>query len=371
MGRFGAKNEDPAIDEVDILLLPREDAVDGWLLSTSTSVFSKMDLSSKPLPPPPPHFNKTSLNSTTSDRAAQCIQSFNCPQYRTSTSSDSSDPEMVEDPPSWSGSESTMEDCHLTDSECWDSYFWSQDKEKMRSPFYQTDVTIAPSCGPESKLSPDNRNYASANLSGLTVNEYPNDLRRSDATRAPRRIPKSLPSNTYSAFPSVCPAKSRYDVKAKSWPARSDSHSQSQCPKRPLLRSRAHTTPTNYIPLPPSNLSTCSTLEDPASPCDSSTSSASGLYMRSAPVSPKLTPPLMELMEKSCFDDDSDDGSDDEGRLAALATRLHIRNTSANSSAPCGKKEKQIRSQKSRRNLKIAGNKVKGILRMKKSSDAA
>ena len=91
--------------------------------------------------------------------------------------------------------------------------------------------------------------------------------------------------------------------------------------------------------------------------------------MRSAPASPRAAPPLMDLMEKSCFEDDSDDDCDDEGRLAALATRLRMRSASAKSSAPCDKKEKSLRGQKSRRNLKIAGDKVKGILKMRQSSD--
>lgn len=87
--------------------------------------------------------------------------------------------------------------------------------------------------------------------------------------------------------------------------------------------------------------------------------------MRSAPASPDL----MDLMEKSCFEEDSDD--DDEGTLAALAsevaTRLHIRSASSNSPGPGGNKEKKLRSQKSRRNLASAGEKVKGMLGMKKS----
>jgi hypothetical protein len=72
--------------------------------------------------------------------------------------------------------------------------------------------------------------------------------------------------------------------------------------------------------------------------------------MYSAPVSPDLAPPLMHLMEKSYFDDDSDD----ESKLAALATRLNIRSTSSNSSGPCKKKENLLRSQKSRMNLMSA-----------------
>ena len=86
--------------------------------------------------------------------------------------------------------------------------------------------------------------------------------------------------------------------------------------------------------------------------------------MRSAPVSPDFAPPLMNFMaEQSYFEEDSDN----EGTLAAWATRLHIRSMSSDSPGLSGKKEKHLRSQKSRRNLKSAGEKVKGIFGMKKS----
>jgi hypothetical protein len=73
----------------------------------------------------------------------------------------------------------------------------------------------------------------------------------------------------------------------------------------------------------------------------------------------------MDLMEKSYFDDDSDD---EESRVVALATRLHIRSSSANSPAPCGKKEKTLRSQKSRKNLKSAGDAFKDMFGKKKTA---
>lgn len=247
-----------------------------------------MDLS-KPLPPPPSAYPNGALNSRRPTRSAPCQPSFNEPQYTLSASSDSSDPGMTEDPPSWSGSDTTVEEHQFAEAELWDSY---------------------------------------------------------------------------SPFPAVSPLLTQsYESTHKSWPLRCDSQSQ---PQRPPPRSRAHIISSDYKPLPPSNLSASSTLDDRNSPCHSSTSSASGLYMRSVPLSPDIAPQLIELMEHSYFDD----SDNKESKLAALVTRLHIKSASSNSPHPCGKKEKSLRSQTSRKNLKSAGDAFKGMLGMRKSSGA-
>ena len=322
-----------------------------------------MDLS-KPLPPPPSAYPNGALNSRRPTRSAPCQPSFNEPQYTLSASSDSSDPGMTEDPPSWSGSDTTVEEHQFAEAELWDSYFWPSDKDNLRSPFHQIDPRAGPSFCQESKLSTCNRNFASSNLSGLNVNECPAESHHSDAIRTPYRTPKLVPQNSYSPFPAVSPLLTQsYESTHKSWPLRCDSQSQ---PQRPPPRSRAHIISSDYKPLPPSNLSASSTLDDRNSPCHSSTSSASGLYMRSVPLSPDIAPQLIELMEHSYFDD----SDNKESKLAALVTRLHIKSASSNSPHPCGKKEKSLRSQTSRKNLKSAGDAFKGMLGMRKSSGA-
>jgi hypothetical protein len=357
MSLFPAKNEDSSIDKAGMLLLPRE-PVDGWLLSTSTTIFSTMDLS-KPLPSLP--YVKSSLDSRIPARLVPCPV-FSQSPLRASTSSDSSDVEQ----PRWSGSDTTVEDNQISDIEGWDSYFWSQDTKYLRSPLYEAGLTVVSPFQQESNLSPQNRNFASANLSALKTNECPTDLRRSDAVRTPRRSPKSLPRNTYSPFPTVSPLPTpSYDSSNTSWPLRSDSQSQAQRAQSTPLRSRAYTTPANSPPLPSPNVSPSSTLDGGrSSTSHSSTSSGSVLYMRSAPATPDFLG-LMENHEKSYFDEDSDD---EESTLSALAngvkTRLHIRSASSNSSRG---KEKTLKSPKSMRNLKLAGEKVKGMLGMKKS----
>ena len=213
-----------------------------WLLSTLTTTFSIMDLS-KTLPPCP------SLDARTPTRRVPCRSPFNQSQSRASTSSDSSVPGLVEDPPCWSGSDTTVEDQQLLDSEVWDSYFWSQEKKDLRSLIYQTEPTALSPFGHESYLSPFNRNFTSSNLSGLNVNEVPAELHRSDAIRTARQTPKPLPHNTYSPFPPVSTIET---YNTAPWPLRSDSQPQSQSqsenPQRPALRSQAHTTPSKYTP---------------------------------------------------------------------------------------------------------------------------
>src|SRR5271168_2803537 len=129
--------EQSPLDKAGMLLLVREAALNGWLLSTST-IISKMDLS-KPLPPPPSAYPNGSSNSRRPTRLAPCQPSFNQPQYRLSTSSDSSDQGMIEDPACWYGSDATIEDHHSSEAELWDSYFWPQDKDNLRSRFHQVD----------------------------------------------------------------------------------------------------------------------------------------------------------------------------------------------------------------------------------------
>jgi len=348
---------DSFIDNADGVLQPRDDHLHGWLLFSSTTTHTKMNLS-KPLPPPP------SARPVTPRRSAGLATyhpSFNYPEDRFSTSSESSDPGLVDDR-HWSGSDTTMEERQSLETDLWDSDFWSNEKTKLLPPSHHPDQRPYTSIqGQNSNLTLYNRNFASSNLSGLNVNECPAELRRSDATRTPRRAPNSPSHNIYSAFPVVHPPP-RYDSAHKSWPLRDDSYTKTP---RPILRARANTTPANCKPLEPSNLSTCSTLDDQYSPTHSTTSSASGLYMRSSPVSPDFEP-LMNLMEKSYFDDDSDD---EESKLITLATRLHIRSSSANSPPPSNR-EKALRSQKSRRNLKSAGDAFfKGMFGLKKTVD--
>ena len=344
-----------SIDRAGTLLLPREDAVCDWPLSSSTSIVSKMNLS-KPLPPLPPIHPHCSLNSKKRlTRIAPCPLYFN-QQDRLSTFPESSDLDMVEHSPNWSGSDITVEDHHHSEAELWDSYFWPQDKYNQRSHFHQFDQTAnSPVRKQGTNLSPCNLNFASTNFSALNINEGPANLRRSDAIRTHRCTLKSTPHNTYSPFPTVSPPPTpTYESANKSLPLRCDSRTQ---PRRPALRSRVLQQP---------NLSTCSTLDDLCSPSHSSTSSASGLCMRSVPASPNFTPPVLkDLMEKSYFEDDSDG---EDSKLSRLATKLHIRGASSNSPSPCGTKDRTLRNQKSRRSLKSAGDAFMGIFAEQQSA---
>lgn len=151
-----------------------------------------------------------------------------------------------------------------------------------------------------------------------------NHLKRSSATRSPRRITRTWfdpPSPTakisYSQFhlPSNATAPKPHQeshMKCHSWPAPTEPRVR---PQRSLANSTAvPTVPSTRQVSRPSNLSTYTTLDQnyESSPADISMSIA----MRSASISPRFPPlperDLMDMMvEISAFSDDDDDDEDE------------------------------------------------------------
>jgi hypothetical protein len=154
----------------------------------------------------------------------------------------------------------------------------------------------------------------------------------------PEAVVDALPRTTYSPFPTTPLTNFEHGsqpayhhrtepthTQNKSWSVRVESK-MNQAP----LRSRADTSPSQFKVKHPSNLSTCTTLDNESSSMTSS--SSTHLYMRSAPVSPQFAPPLMDMM-KSAWDYDDDDDEDDQGksqRFVEWVEKLHIRSRNTN-----------------------------------------
>jgi len=307
-------------------MLLRDDAPDGWLLSSpSTIIVSKTRLS-KPLPLGPVTYSPVLVDLKKAVKLPAAYQSSSTPlRHRPSTSSNSSGPGMMDDPVGLDSDTSIEDDhnYHASAVELWDT-FWSPTKHCFHSPSCQVDAaTKLPLCVPG--LSSYNRNCASSNLCGLNRSDIQADLHRSNAIRPARR---SHQAATYSLFPprtlaQPCPPKFTH-VPHKSWPPRAELKVN-----RPLRR-RAHTTPgapDNSTVLAPSSLSTCSTTVDYQT---GSSGTCTPLYMCSPPQSPEVAPPLMELIEKSVFDygdGDGDDDNEDEEKsvIGAFMSKLHSR----------------------------------------------
>jgi hypothetical protein len=152
----------------------------------------------------------------------------------------------------------------------------------------------------------------------------------------PEAAVDALPQTTYSPFPTTPLTNFEHSsqpaylhptepthAQHKSWPVRVESK-MNQAPLRP----RADTSPSQLKVKHPSNLSTCTTLDNESS--STTSSSSTNLYMRSAPVSPQFAPPLMDMM-KSAWDYDDDDDEDDPGkpqRFVEWVEKLHIRSRS-------------------------------------------
>ncbi|EPE25153.1 hypothetical protein GLAREA_11734 [Glarea lozoyensis ATCC 20868] len=318
------------------------------LLFSSTATYCKMQLSDSSkattLPLDPTDKSKTER------LALACRSTSKELQQRLSIASDTSDPGL-DDPFASSTSDSSSED-HDDDSEgealeqaaahLWDSW-WSPAKQnlEMRQSFYQVTPRSTVNITPE-PLSPCNRNFASENLSDLTLSNEPlSKLHRSSAIRNAKHQSRSQTPPTrqsqhaYTTFPTqpppVPPKPQNYRPhgRYKSWPTRSSSRQMS---RPPLQRTRANTTPGNpYAPVHSSGLSIITTLSP--TPQGSrqtswSTTSEDRLYMRSSLNTPP-TRPLMDLMsneicpEISCFEDDDDD--EKLGLIDSLGSKLHIR----------------------------------------------
>lgn len=402
MGRCSLRAEflvnDSSID-CNGITLPARDALEGWLLSSPvTRTFSTMHLSRPRQVSSSPADYDGYLSPNTLNRLTKACQATSRKlQHRLSISSDSSDPGMMYDPFSSSGSDTSFEEplsrnhskadlaSLREENETWDLY-WTPIKE---SPLQLcVDAYMSP-LGREPNLSPCNRNFASSNLSSFNTPDSPRPLKRSNSRRAPRRMNQSSPSSlsphpraTYSPFPTCtatvpeptsCPDPSLESdshptdpqhTQHKSWPTRTTSNLPHRA--RSPLRTRAHTTPStpsNFTPTYPSNLSTCTTLDyqspRSSSPC---TSSSSALYMRS-PLSPSLLLAMDIGNETSVWeDDDEDEGVG--GLVGSLRSRLHIKSLSAQEEKEgmFGVQPRQVKKRMKRSLSEV----VKGVFRLKK-----
>ena len=352
-------------------------ALEGWLLSSPTSMMiSKMNVSKDMHPEPKTHSDTSADPKQVEKVALTCPRSSRQRQYRLSTSSNSPDPGMMDDYYGSSDSETSTEDehnYHASTAELWDS-FWSPSDDCFHSSKFLLDAQPEiPLC--VQSLSSDNRNYASSNLSGLNKPAIQGDLHRSGAVRVSCPIRPNLPSATYSPFPpsplaqhlpdralQVRPAGTPKIAHAphSSWPLRIDSQ-----PSRPQRR-RAHTTPsapTHAKVIVPSNLSTCTTLDWQTS----SSGEGTPLYMCSPTTSPLHAPPLMELLEKSVFDDDDED--DEKSGIGALVSKLHTRKTSSGGgTGSLGRASaKRPKRQSLKRCMSEANEALKGVFGIKKA----
>jgi hypothetical protein len=320
------------------------------LLFSSTATYSKMHLSDSPKARTLPLY--TTDKNKAERPALACRSTSKELQQRLLIVSDTSDPGL-DDPFASSASDSSSED-HDDDSEgealeqaaahLWDSW-WSPARQnlEMRQSFYQVTPRSTVNIMPE-PLSPYNRNFATENLSDLTLSNEPlSKLHRSSAIRNAKHQSRSqTPPSTrqsqhaYTTFPPqpppVPPKPQNYRPhgRYKSWPTRSSSRQMS---RPPLQRTRANTTPGNpYAPVHASGLSITTTLSPTpqgSRQTSSSTTSEDRLYMRSSLNTPP-TRPLMDLMsseiclEISCFEDDDDD-DEKLGLIDSLGSKLHIR----------------------------------------------
>jgi hypothetical protein len=152
----------------------------------------------------------------------------------------------------------------------------------------------------------------------------------------PEAAVDALPRTTYSPFPTTPLANSEHSsqpaylhptepthTQHKSWAVRVESK-MNQAPLRP----RAHTSPSQFKAKHPSNLSTCTTLDNESS--STTSSSSTHLYMRSAPVSPQFAPPLMDMMKSAWDYDDDEDDQGKSQRFVEWVEKLHIRSRSTN-----------------------------------------
>ena len=94
--------------------------------------------------------------------------------------------------------------------------------------------------------------------------------------------------------------------------------------------------------------------------------------MRSPPLSPQLAPPLMELMQKSVFDDDDDEDDEDEEKsgIGAFVSKLHSRKASSNAgTSSLGKAStKRPKRQSLKRCMSEANEVLKGVFGIKKAA---
>jgi hypothetical protein len=344
---------------------------------SSTTTYSKMYLSDSPINKNSPADSSDKMK--TEGLASACCSTSMELQYRLSIVSDLSNPGL-DDPFASSASDDSSKDhddgsdgeaLEHAAAQLWDSW-WSPVKQSLD--FDQ--VTPRSTHGKLTQsLSPINRNFASANLSDLTLSDEPlPTLQRSFAIRNARHrrrsqtnLPNDQSPKAYIAFPPqpppVAPKPQDYRFsppgRYNSWPARSSSRQMS---RPPLQRARANTTPGNsYAPVHNSSLSICTTLSPTSQgsrhTSPSTTLSEDQLYMRSSLCTPNEPPKsLMDLMsneispEVSCFEFDDDD-NEELSLIDSLGSKLHIRTSSGSHTrdkeVDCeekGKKSLKIRS---------------------------
>jgi hypothetical protein len=367
------------------------------LLFLFTATYSAMYLSDSPIEKIPP---ANSADKIKIERLAlACRSSSKELQHRLSIISDISSPGL--DNPFASSASDYSSEGHEDESDgkafeyaaaqLWDSW-WSPVKQnlEMRRSFYQVTPNSTLDTPPV-PLSPHNRNFASENLSDLTLSNEPlSALHRPFAirdavpqSRSHKNLPHHQPQNFYTAFPPQPPPvppkpqdyRSSPHGRYKSWPTRSSSRQMSRAP----LRSRANTTPGNiYAPAHTSSLSICTTLsptpQGSRHTSSSTTASEDPLYMWSSLNTPNRPPrPLMDLMSNeicpdiSCFDDDDDEKL---GLIESLGTKFHMRTSSGSAvkvkEIDSDDKEEGKTSLKIRNKARSASVALKGVFKIRK-----
>ncbi|KAF8855019.1 hypothetical protein BDZ45DRAFT_676521 [Acephala macrosclerotiorum] len=355
-------DEEYSIDKEDTIVLVRDDATSGWLLSSpSTTTFSTMRLSKAQQGSMDPYFHSPGSMKEFERRTVACRQTSKELQHRCSMSSDSSDPGLTNNHYASSPSPNSItsfEDpynCNpsavdLAAEKIWMQFFTDQSPIKvslLESPLYHDFPPALFSYAPsEVHISPRNRSPIKPD----TFSPYLGDLHRSDAARSSRDRSKTIhivrPQPSHTAFP-VAP--SPYPSH-QSWPQQTESRvqkppQQPAAPPRPA-RSRAYTAPSQARVVRPSNLNACTSANDhpsipypyPPSTSNSHHNSGSNRFYatRSAPPTPLVLPVIhpTDIVEQfiSHFDED-DDEEEHHSVFGSLKSRLCSRRGSSNASS--------------------------------------
>ncbi|KAF7877166.1 hypothetical protein EAF04_000851 [Stromatinia cepivora] len=307
------------IDNDMIALSPHNDSCSGWLLSSSTMVISKSDISK-------PYENSSTTYNGWSKAHEDSLQEE---QFQLSAknwqrlSLVETDPGMMEDLFEASDSESCSDDDPSSYYSSSTSSYPPQKEEEVWNRYFHVEPEYLPTPPPP---------------------------------------PPPAPHRVYSLFPTTTPRASHecnQHQTHKSWPGQPWPERLDSRPNRSNGRARAQTTPSQ--PNTPSNLSSCTNINHPLP----------GSYV---PASYRHThPPLPHcnsstpLVLKSEFETDSDDEDENSpGKMAKAIEEMFERfRSNGGSSNKNGGEEKRRRSGGFRRSASEACEAVKGIFSKK------
>ncbi|KAI9642496.1 hypothetical protein NHQ30_009301 [Ciborinia camelliae] len=305
----------PSIDNDMIALPPHNDSCNGWLLSSSTMVVSKSDLT-KPHQSSSATFNAWSTAYENSPQEAQCQLSAKNWQRLSLVETD---PGMMEDLFGASDSESSSDDDPSSYYSSSTSSYPPEKEEEVWNRYFHAEPDYPPPPPPPA-----------------------------------HRVYSLFPTTTPHAFQEYNQHPTHKSWPGQPWPERLDSR-----PHRSNGRARAQTTPSQ--PNTPSNLSSCTSINHHVSES----------YV---PVSYRHThPPLPHcnsstpLVLKSEFETDSDDEDENSPNKMAKAIEEMFEKFRSNGGASSknGREEKTKRSGGFRRSASEACEAVKGIFSKK------